>query len=245
MLRFLPLFILLTCISCKSKKAILTEDFKISMKKGSCFGSCPVYKLEINKNGLATFTGERFTDKFGEHTLELDSRKMEEVTAAFDNSDLAQYKDVYESSIQDLPTITLSYTNEGNTKTIVGKRERPAPVRNLQKLLEDIVKMEGWVPTDPTNVEETEEEQEETDEEAEEDEPEIIENEFIIKFKNGTWLSRWVKDYNAYGLRVSKPLSDDQMTWLVRYKKDTIEPEAFMAKLQSDSAIESVEYNTK
>lgn len=226
--------LILACIGCDSKKAMVTEDFKIAMKKGGCFGSCPVYTISIDQNGLATFNGERFTEKFGVHTLQLDQREFGDIANAFAKADLGQYKDFYESPIPDMPTITIDYDNNGVAKSIRGKNERPEPVIALQNMLEDLANREDWTSMEPA---------EEIVEEAEEEEVAVVENEFIIKFKNGTWLSKWVKSYNDFGLRVDKPLSDDKMTWLIRYDKSKMESDDFYQKLSSDQYVESVEYN--
>lgn len=234
MYKVLCLVLVFASIGCGSKKVLVTEDFKIAMKKGGCFGSCPVYTISVDQNGLATFNGERFTEKFGVHTLQLDKREFDDLANAFASADLMQYDDFYESPIPDMPSITIDYVNNGTSKTIRGKGERPQPVIDLQRKLEDLANREDWISMEPAEEEVVEEEEEE---EA------VVENEFIIKFKNGTWLSKWVKSYNEFGLRVDKPLSDDKMTWLIRYDKSKMESDAFYEKLSADQYIESVEYN--
>jgi len=139
-----------------------------------------------------------------------------------------------------LPLITIKYKNGDEEKTITGKQERPDAIKELQRMLEDISKMEGYISLEPKEEEVVEEETEE-----EEKDDSLIENEFIVKFNKGTFISKWIKGYKEYKLSVKRPLTDDRLTWLLQYNKATMDPQEFLAKLQADSALESVEVNKK
>jgi uncharacterized protein DUF6438 len=39
----------------------------VTMQRSGCYGSCPVYTVEISYNGKVTFKGERFVVVAGEH----------------------------------------------------------------------------------------------------------------------------------------------------------------------------------
>ncbi|MBC7986651.1 MAG: hypothetical protein H7X93_08285 [Sphingomonadaceae bacterium] len=43
----------------------------IVYETGPCFGTCPVYRVELLSNGAGTFTGERFTAVTGERRFEI------------------------------------------------------------------------------------------------------------------------------------------------------------------------------
>ena len=230
------LILIATLVSCGTKKALIGDNFNVTMDKGSCFGSCPVYTLNINNKGYALFEGERFTDKIGKHGLQLAPNKFQSVAKAFSDADLASFDDNYPSTIADLPNTTIAYVNNDLTKRISGKEERPQKIKDLQSMLEDITQMDGWMSLDTTSTEAVEEKTKDED---------LIKNEIIIQFVPGTFISRWMKQFKDYSLYVKKPLTDDRMTWLTHFNVKKIDPEQFLDQIKSDPAVESAEFNKK
>lgn len=230
---------LLIIMACGSSKALIGDDFAVSMKKGSCFGSCPVYSLAIDKKGNMIYDGERFTDKIGKHSLKLSKEELKDLAADFNDANLSQFSDTYKSNITDLPTVTISHTNNGKSKTVSGKSNLPDKVLELQNLMETVAAKEGWVSLEPAKVKKAKEE------EKEKEDTEIVDNEIIVQFKKGTFISRWLKGYKDYKLNVSKPLTDDRMTWLLRFDKRSIDPRDLLYKVKQDPGIESAEFNRK
>lgn len=47
------------------------SNFTFSARTEPCFGTCPVYELEINSSGKANFVGQEFTKLKGEHVKNL------------------------------------------------------------------------------------------------------------------------------------------------------------------------------
>ena len=236
-MRFLSLLLLITAlISCGTKKALIGDNFSVTMDKGSCFGSCPVYSLNINNKGYALYEGERFTDKIGKHGMQLPSQKFESIASAFASADMASFDDNYPSSIADLPSTTIAYVNNTLTKRVTGKEERPQKLKDLQAMLEEVAQMEGWTSLDTTATE---------DLVAKTKEEDYIKNEIIIKFAPGTFISRWMKQHKDYALYVKKPLTDDKMTWLTHFNSKKIDPDTFLAQIQQDPAVETAEFNKK
>lgn len=225
-------------LGCSSKKALIGEDLSISMAKGACFGSCPVYDIKVDHTGKAIYNGERFTSKVGKHSLQLTKAEFESLVTAFEAADLSKYKDMYESEIADLPTIKIGYTNNGKSKSVKGKHERPEKIKDLQALLEKIVDSDQWISLEPVSSTEEEVAEEEVVEEEV-----IIKEQLIIKFKPGTIISRWLKEYRSNKLYVNKPLDPERTTWLVNFDSSTVEPQALLDEIAGDPAVESVEFN--
>ena len=55
----------------------------ITMSRGQCFGTCPIYYLEIDGNGK----GHHYVNVIGERTAHIPPQKVKELVGAFDNSD--------------------------------------------------------------------------------------------------------------------------------------------------------------
>lgn len=240
-IRFFFVLSVVFIISCKSNQVAVAEDFKVVMDKGACFGSCPVYTLEIDNLGNALYDGRRFTDKPGLHKHKLTTPQFQSILDQFDKMNFFSYPEKFRSDIADLPTVSITHTNKGLTKTVSGKDNRPDELLALQRLLESFTKQDGWVSIAPIEEKNTDI----AEEEEEEEEAQIIEREIIIQFKPGTIISRWMRDYREYQMYVKKPLTDDKKTWIVQYNTKLINPQVLLHKVQSDSGVASAEFNTK
>jgi len=224
--------------SCKStKNAIESKDgqVEIRLKKGGCFGKCPVYTFNIYKGGLCEFLGKKNTSKIGKHTLQLSKDRYKKIKAAFEESDYDKFQDFYESDIPDLPTIVISYLVKGEMKTITGKRERPEKIHKLQFLLEQISENDkGWTYVGPTQ------------EAAAEKPKEYIKSEIILQVKDAGQLSRWFDDMRKnHSVRIIKPLSVENNTWLISYDKNKYQPDEILSMLRKNENVVSAEYNVK
>ena len=230
----------LALYSCKSNQLAVAEDFNLKMDKGACFGSCPVYSLEIDHQGNALYEGKRFTEKSGLHKYKLSKDQFKQVNDQLALMNFFALQDNFKSNVADLPTVTIAHTHKGLSKSISGKDTRPKRVLDLQKILEDIAQSDGWVSIEPIAPK-----NEDVVEEEEEEPAEIIEREMIIHFKPSTIISRWMKNYREYQMYVKKPLSDDKKTWVVQYNTSLINPQVLLHKVQTDPGVESAEFNTK
>lgn len=239
--RLLLSFSVLAIFACKTNQIAISEDFNLKMEKGACFGSCPVYSLEIDNQGNALYDGKRFTDKSGVHKYKLSTEQFKQVTDQLTLMNFFALQDNFKSNVADLPTVTIAHTHRGLSKSISGKDTRPKRVLELQKILEEIAQGDGWVSVEPISPKN----EDIVAEEEEEEEAEIIEREMIIHFKPSTIISRWMRNYREFQMYVKKPLTDDKKTWVVQYNTKLINPQVLLHKVQSDPGVESAEFNTK
>jgi hypothetical protein len=123
--RGLRLF-MMVCITC-SFASCVTDVRKIRLEelnkvveisKGSCYGRCPVFTLTIYQDGIASYLGERFTDRMGLYVKRLDKEVFANLEKEFREANLWQYQNVYKSRIADLQSVTLTYYEEGDIKAI-------------------------------------------------------------------------------------------------------------------------------
>lgn len=238
---YISLFVF-AIIGCKSNQIALDKDFLLSMDKGACFGSCPVYSIQIDHLGNMVYEGKRFTERSGLHKHKLNKAEMQSVVDHLGKMNFFALPENYKTGIADLPSVTIAHTHKGLSKSVTGKNTRPDLLKELQAIMESFAQKDGWVSMEPIAPENTDVAEEE---EEEEEEKEIIEREMIIQFKPGTIISRWMRDYREYQMYVKKPLSDDKKTWIVQYNTKLINPQVLLHKIQSDSGVASAEFNTK
>ena len=66
----------------------------IEMRKGPCYGRCPVYTLRVYEKGIVTYEGERFTDRLGIYIKRIPEEQYFELLETFQKVNLWQ-KDIY------------------------------------------------------------------------------------------------------------------------------------------------------
>jgi hypothetical protein len=225
------IFLIASCKTTKEVSELTEDDIKLVLKKGSCFGECPVYTFNVYEGGYCEFIGKMNTNKIGTHSRQLEKGEYKTLIKEFKDSDFSTYKDMYESNIADLPLITMSYVEDGIMKTIKGKRERPEALHRLQFKLEKIAESkDGWVLLN-----------EEVKEESKG--PKFNKSQIVLELKHGSQLSRWFNDMRLqHGIRILKSLDDNEGKWLVSYNMNNYSPEDMIGILRNDPNVISADF---
>lgn len=224
--------------SCKStKKAdnFTEKDLRFSMRKGACFGSCPVYELKIFHGGYATFEGKQNTERLGLYDKQLSKSDYKKVVEAFEKLDFDSYPDQFVSNIPDLPNIEIGYHNGAIFRIVSGKEDRPEDLMQAQFQLEKIVDKKEWKFV--KSLQEINKNNK--------PEPAIIYKEVIIEPKKGLLLPKWLESMDQYGVRLKKKIAPALNYYLIEYDTDKISPKEFIALLHKDKDIQSAEFNKK
>lgn len=132
------------------------EISAISLFRSPCFGSCPVYKVEITADGSVHFEGEEYVDQKGSHQEKVDPDIFQELAASLEESAFFELGDEDLDSkrvVTDLSTIKISATRGGEEITIahyLGNLDAPA-AETLTRLADQIDELTGvkqWVGED-------------------------------------------------------------------------------------------------
>ncbi len=219
--------------NCKmlSKSTNLDELTEIiEMKKGPCFGNCPVFTLTIYNNGVAAYEGERFTDRMGVYTKVLDKETFESIKTDFRLANFFQFQDAYRAQIPDLQTVTITYWENGRSKSVLGKDGRPETVVKLEENLDKIANSTGW----------------EAKEVPGSDLPgNVIANEIIVQLSNQVKAEDWVRKYAKQDMKVVKALSPNGYYWLVSFNETIIDPKQMLQFVREDPYVINAEFNKK
>lgn len=142
-------------------------ELSLTMKRTGCYGTCPIYTLNIQPNGKVSFDGEGFTKVMGKAESSLDEEKIKQIIAEIDKADFYSLKDFYTEdsgncplSATDNPTVTLFVKLKGKEKTIthyLGCRSEinpskgrglsifPQQLYNLENKIDEIVETKRWI----------------------------------------------------------------------------------------------------
>ena len=110
----------------------------IKMQRTACYGRCPTYIIELNKNGLAYYTAYRFTADSGVFEKYIGEKRAGEIFDQAINSNIDTCQNVYPMRIPDLPGLifTIKYTD--STKIINNANFGPAVLRKLADALDSL-----------------------------------------------------------------------------------------------------------
>ena len=89
------------------------KNLLISLEKTPCFGTCPIYKINISENGNGTYKGIRFVDSIGEYNFnikELILKKILKKASEINFKDIEE-DEYFNSYIKDLPSTIITIKN--------------------------------------------------------------------------------------------------------------------------------------
>ena len=129
------IFILLF-LSCQTSNDLMHKNSEkiISLERTACFGSCPIYKIEIFTNGKGIYSGEKFVENLVVINFKISTKNIQEIINYAEEIGFFKMKDQYYEPISDLPT-TITKIKE---KKIINYSGGPAKLRLLEKLIDRI-----------------------------------------------------------------------------------------------------------
>lgn len=206
-------------------------DRVIEMTKNPCNGRCPAFTLVIYEKGIVSYEGKRNTPRLGLYVKQLDKNTYDQLLSTFKKVNLWQYDNVYRGMYPDAPTVSITYHEEGDVKTIVGKDGRPYAILELEAMLDNIANGDSWelrsaAPASalPENV---------------------ISDELIVQLQDGTTPTAWVRKYRRQEVEVVQNISKESNYWLVRYNTKVVPPVEMLAKVREDGDVVGAEFNKR
>lgn len=140
-------FICSVMLSCNNSKKVNEKEIVplFTFEETACFGSCPVYIMEIYPNGYVKFDGRNFVEKEGVFEKSISESEVERLINAFKKADFFDFEDEYTTNISDLPTVFTTFNYDGKSKKIENYHGAPDELKALEKSLREIaMSQEGW-----------------------------------------------------------------------------------------------------
>jgi len=226
------LILVFLLISCGTSQEIPLEQQEklVSLKKGGCFGRCPIYELTVYTNGKITYRGERYTQMLGLWESQLDNERMQNLRNQLKKTNLWQYPEYYASRLTDMSLITITQYEEDVQKSVAGKEQRPGPVQALESLLESYVSSQSWTVREPFDFGLPDDE---------------IPGQLIVTLEPGVYPESWILKYLKQDMRVLGTLPDRSNQWLVTYNPTVTFPMEMERFLLFDEDVKSFEHAEK
>jgi hypothetical protein len=127
----------------------------VTLDRGSCFGTCPVYALTLGRDGSVRFEGRRFVADTGLSTGTVPRASVDSLFAELQAAGYFDFADSYRSGdavcrryATDLPTVITEVRLDGRVKRIEHDRgcaDAPAVLSQLENRIDDVAGVARWI----------------------------------------------------------------------------------------------------
>ena len=123
-------------LSCGLTKKANTSEIEliISLQRTACFGTCPIYKIEIFSDGSGIYTGTRFVQNIGITKFSLSETQLNLILTQAEAIGFTNMQEEYSEPISDLPT-TFIQIEDKKIKDYTGA---PKTLKNLENLIDQM-----------------------------------------------------------------------------------------------------------
>ena len=91
----------------------------ITLERGQCYGSCPVYAVTFRRDGTASWHGKLFTLPRGDEAGEIDGQAFTELAGFIERAGFFGWASMYETEISCVPAYALTVVvADGRSKTV-------------------------------------------------------------------------------------------------------------------------------
>ena len=116
-----------------------------TIKRGYCYGTCPVYELKIYTNGDATYHGIRNVELEGMYSGQISKENIAALIQKAEDINYMNMEDVYDNpGITDLPSTTTSIVINGERKEVKRRYGYPTELLALEKLFDEVIAGATW-----------------------------------------------------------------------------------------------------
>lgn len=135
----------------------IPPDLQITLERGPCYGTCPIYKVTVDGHGQVYFAGKAYV-AFPSWMTTITQAQLQRLLEAVESSNFFALQDSYAAQSTDLPSATTTITINGKSKRIwhygLGCNpeydEAPQALCDLENLIDEVTGTSAWVMGEPT-----------------------------------------------------------------------------------------------
>ena len=126
----------------------------ITLRRTWCFGTCPIYSLEIFQDGRLHYNGEKFVAVTGSQEAQISPVAVATLVEKFSKINYFDLKDAYEThqnpdgtstTVSDLPTTDTSLRVGSRTKSVKDYAFVPEELRALELEIDRVANTHRWI----------------------------------------------------------------------------------------------------
>ncbi|MFT7588872.1 MAG: hypothetical protein ACI959_001085 [Limisphaerales bacterium] len=131
-----------------SDEITIGTELIFRIQRYPCFGTCPVFTMEIYGNGIVKYTGKSNTDRIGDWEARIPTEQIEAIIEQSRKTGFFQLKDTYPSgdqSIADLPSARVYLRDNNKEYTILNRNFANPNVDGEDLELQKLIDFERFV----------------------------------------------------------------------------------------------------
>ena len=207
---------------------------RVSYERGSCFGRCEVYRLDVYENGLLLFQGERFTDRPGTWERSVDRRRVTALLDSFRRADFAAYPRSFRSRIADAAPVSITYyADDGQSYATSFKDDAPAELLDLSDRLQRLARLPDYRPV--------------TDTIANRRRPAPVaakaREEIIVELKEGVDAATWLVQYGKQDVQLKNRVGPRSPYYVITANPNLMGAAELLDFLRQDANVVSAQLN--
>ena len=115
------------------------------IRKGYCFGTCPVFEIKIFNSGYVVYEGIQNVSRMGIYTTHLQKEELLKFIEKANEIHYFDMQDVYDNEhITDLPETTTSIVINGERKQVKRRYGFPNALVAFETLFSDLIDSKQW-----------------------------------------------------------------------------------------------------
>jgi hypothetical protein len=128
----------------------MTSIEAVTLRRGACYGPCPVYSITLRRDGLATWRGEAFISRLGSHQGEVFEGEFENLAALIERCGFFDWADRYAEDVTDNPEYVLEVARQGKAKRVVQyATDEPQDFWTIATVIDGVASLIEWQPESP------------------------------------------------------------------------------------------------
>lgn len=127
------------------KTAYESEEVFATLERTPCYGTCPVFKLMILKNGEVYYEGLQHVEYLGRYSTTFTKAEMQQILEKADELGYWKMENEYDTPVTDFPTTFTSLRKGNKVKVIRNRVGGPSELRAFEDFIETLFKKKNLV----------------------------------------------------------------------------------------------------
>jgi hypothetical protein len=208
-------------------------NLRVSYHRGSCYGRCEVYTLNLYDNGLLLFQGERFTERPGTWQKNIDRRRIVALLDSFQRADFPNYPRSFRGQIPDAPTVSFTYYDaSGNSYQTSFKDFAPKELQDLDQAMIKLSQLPDYRQVSETIADKIAAPVGNRERE-----------EIIVQLKDGIVADTWIIAYGKQNVKVKNRISPNSPYYVITADPNIMGGAELLEVLRKDESVVSAQLN--
>lgn len=120
------------------------DSLFFSFERTPCFGQCPAFRVNIFRDGTASYEGASNVERIGRYTGRFGMADLEALLKEAEGIDFFAMDDSYDGPVTDLPAMHLHLVSGARNKRIMARYKVPPALKEFGKYVDEMVRKASW-----------------------------------------------------------------------------------------------------